>query len=434
MKAIINANLYDFYTYRPNSYIVFDKTIAETGSMKDYRPAADREVIDAKGAFLLPGLVIGHAHLYGAFMRGINLPPLNSTTFREQLEQLYWRVDGGLDLDGVYHSAKTLAMDHIRCGVTAIFDHHASGVDTLGSLSALKKAWVDEIGLRGVFCFETSDRFDVDQCIRENVDFYSKGKSEMHGAMFGMHASMSLSDKTLDKVAEAIGDMPVHVHVGESLEDEEQSVNRYGKRIVERFADKGVVNPGSLFAHCVNIDDREADLTRELGATAVLNITSNMNTANGLPDFRLLKRNDVDVVLGNDSLGSNFAADIRNTLFAMHLRTKNPWWFGYDKLLGCVRNSYRFASNALGVRLGRFEAGYQADFALSDYIPPTELTENNIFGHVLDGIWNSYRPHGVWCAGREKMVRYQVQFDEEAICREARKSAAALWKRIGCPL
>ena len=97
MKAIIHVNLYDFHTYRPDSYILFDKTILRTGPMEEYREEEGWEVVDARGAFLLPGLIIGHAHLYGAFMRGIPLPPLTSTSFREQLEQLYWRVDGALD-------------------------------------------------------------------------------------------------------------------------------------------------------------------------------------------------------------------------------------------------------------------------------------------------------------------------------------------------
>lgn len=431
MRAIINATLYDFHEYRPSSFVLFDKTIEITGPMTEFSPAPDVETIDARGAFLIPGLVIGHAHLYGAFMRGCPLPPLNSINFREQLEQLYWRVDGALDLEGAYHSAASLAMDHIRCGVTTIFDHHASGADIAGTLGQLKKAWVDEIGLRALFCFETSDRFDVDACIRENVDFHAKGASEMHGSMFGMHASLSLSDRTLDKIREAIGDMPLHVHVGESLEDEIESENRYGKRIVERFADKDLVTPNSLFAHCVNIDEREAALMREHGVTAALNVTSNLNTGNGIPDYRLFRRNRIPCVIGNDSLGSNFAADIRNTMFGMHLRTQNPWWFGYSMLLDCVRNGYDYASRMLGVQLGRFLPGYQADFALAEYVPPTDIDADNAWGHVLDGVFNSYRPRSLWCAGKPKMRDYQVLFDEEAICAGARKAARALWRRMG---
>lgn len=431
MKAIINVNLYDFHTYRPDSYLLFEEKIIETGSMKEYKVKAECEVIDAKGAFLIPGLIIGHAHLYGAFMRAIPVPMMNSTSFREQLEQFYWRIDGALDIESSYQSAKALAMDHIRCGVTTIFDHHASGTQIRGTLDALKKGWVDEIGLRGVFCFETSDRFPVGECIRENVEFAEKAHGGMSQAMFGMHASLSLSERTLSSVAEAIGKIPLHVHVGESLEDEEESVARYGKRIVERFVSHGLVTPNSIFAHCVNIDAKEAALMAEYGCTAAINVTSNLNTGNGIPDYRLFKRYGVPVMIGNDSLGTNLASDIRNTMFGMHLRTKNPWWFGYGDLLTCIRNSYDFASGILGVHLGRFESGYEADFALVEYIPPVPLDQNNIWGHVVDGIFNSYRPKSLWCAGKLKMENYQVVFDEESILKETRKCASRAWKRMG---
>lgn len=432
MKAIINASLYDFEQWRPGSYLLFDEEIVEAGPMDAFAPPENlEETTDAKGAVLLPGLVISHAHLYGAFMRGCPFPPFNSTNFRERLEQLYWRLDGGLDVESSYHSALSSAADHIRCGVTTIIDHHASGTAIRGTLAALKKGWVDEAGLRGVFCFETSDRFDVEACIRENVDFYSKGGSKMHAGMFGAHASLSVSDATLDAMAEAMGDMPLHMHVAESLEDEEECLARYGKRIVHRLADKGVVNPNSLFAHCVNIDGAEAALMEQLGATAAVNVTSNMNTGNGLPDYRLLKRYGLPVTIGNDSLGTNLAADIRNTLFATHLRTQNPWWFGYGMLQGCVNNAFDYAGRLLGVGLGRLRAGYAADFALADYHPTTPINAENALGHVLDGVWNSYRPRSLWCAGVPKMRDYQVLLDEAAIAAGARKSAAALWERIG---
>lgn len=63
MKAIINVNLYDFYTYRPDCYLLFEEKIVRTGPMNDYQEEEGWEITDAKGAFLLPGLIIGHAHL-----------------------------------------------------------------------------------------------------------------------------------------------------------------------------------------------------------------------------------------------------------------------------------------------------------------------------------------------------------------------------------
>ena len=62
----------------------------------------------------------------------------------------------------------------------------------------------------------------------------------------------------------------------------------------------------------------------EYGCTAAINVTSNLNTGNGIPDYRLFKRYGIPVIIGNDSLGTNIASDIRNTMFGIHLRTRNP--------------------------------------------------------------------------------------------------------------
>ncbi|GAA0181678.1 putative aminohydrolase SsnA [Clostridium sediminicola] len=432
MKAIINATIYDFYKYKENQYILFDDSIIDVGSMEKYGFSGEyEEVVDIKGSLILPGLIVGHGHMYGAFMRGCNFSPCSPMNFKEHLEQVYWKIDGGLDLDSTYHSGKVMSVDHIKCGVTTLFDHHASGVNIAGTLDQLKKAWVDEAGLRGVFCFETSDRFDINDCISENVNFNNKGKSEKHAAMFGVHASLSVSDETLSKISESIGNIPLHVHIAESLEDQTESIARYGKRIVERFVDFGLVNENSLFAHCVNIDEKEAALMAKYGCTAAINVTSNLNTGNGIPDYRLLKRYGIRTIIGNDSLGTNIASDIRNTLFAMHLRTKSPWWFSYEDILNCVRNSYDYASIILGIKLGRLEKGYKADFLSVDYHAPTEMSENNIWGHIFDGVFNSFHPRNVWCDGQAKLRNYETVLDEEKICAEAKISSKKLWNRIG---
>ena len=365
MKAIINANIYDYHTYQPDSYVLFEGQIRQTGPMAEF-PGAD-EVTDAKGAMLLPGMIVGHAHVYGAFLRGVPLS-LNPESFRELLEQLYWRLDGGLDLEATYHSAQVFGLEHIKYGVTTILDHHASGSAIRGTLAQLKKGICDETGIRGVFCFETSDRFDVDDCIAENLEFARKSAPNFAG-MFGMHASLSVSQETLRKISEVIGNIPVHVHVGESLEDEELSVAQYGRRIVERFDDFGLLNPNSLLAHCVNIDEAEAGIIAERKCTVAMNVLSNMNTSVGLPSHALFKEHGIRAVVGNDSLGVNLASDYRATLYSQHLRQKSAWRFGYGDLLQLIRNVYDYAGELLGIKLGRVQPGYEADMLLAPYLP-----------------------------------------------------------------
>ena len=241
IKAIIHATIYDFYTYIEDGYVVFDDKIIEVGRMQDFSNK-NYQIIEGNESLVLPGLICGHTHLYSAFARGLSLP-FQPKNFQEILDQLWWKVDGKLDLDMVYHSGLVFGLDFLKNGVTTLIDHHASGIDLLGSLNQLKKAVTKDVGLRGIFAFETSDRFDVDACIKENISFSKKNHTDTCRGLFGLHASSSLSDKTLKKVKKVIGDIPIHIHVAESVLDEADSMSKYHKPIINRLVEHGILNP-----------------------------------------------------------------------------------------------------------------------------------------------------------------------------------------------
>jgi cytosine/adenosine deaminase-related metal-dependent hydrolase len=59
-------------------------------------------------------------------------------------------------------------------------------------------------------------------------------------AHFGLHASLTVSDERLKKcIAENNGRVGFHSHAAEGIVDQEDSLTKYGKRVVERFADAG---------------------------------------------------------------------------------------------------------------------------------------------------------------------------------------------------
>ncbi len=433
MKAILHANCYDFETYMPDCYVLFGgpnaTCITEVGPMKNFSKEKADETTDAAGCVLMPGLVIGHGHLYSAFVRGLSLP-FSPGTFTQLLRQLWWRMDAGIDLETCYHSAKVYAVEHVKNGVTTLLDHHAGGT-VRGSLGELKRAFTDEGGLRALYCFETSNRFPVEACIEENTRFAREMRSEKCRGLFGLHASLSLSQESLEKVAKAQGDIPLHVHVGESLEDEVECQNNYGARIVQRFDSFGLLKEDSLLAHCVNIDETEMDLIAKRGCTVAVNPTSNMNTAVGMPNVPLLQSKGIPVMVGNDSLGTNITRCYQNLLYGMHLKSGSAWKFGYNDLLACIQEAYRYASRMLGVKLGRIAPGYQADLVVVPYHVATVMDEKNAFANLVDGVFNGWRPRDVFVAGEEKMRGYQTVYDEEKIYADARACTQKYWKRIG---
>lgn len=438
-NLVINVSTYDFQTFAADRFVLFEDAILAAGPMAELDATLsglgvtrdDCAVTDGKGGMLLPGLVAGHTHLYSTFARGW-LTPFDPVSFQDVLDQLWWKLDRALGRDEVYLSGLAGAGEFLKNGVTTIIDHHASGRVIKGSLDALKQGVVDEGGLRALFCFETSDRFDVDECIEENVSFYQARRSDGRGwcgGMFGMHASSSLSDESLKRIGEASGDMPVHVHVAESREDVDRTRERCGKSIVERFDGFGLLREKSLIAHGVHLGDDAFARLAGRGCSMVFNPTSNMNNGVGLPPVAKAVANDVPWLVGNDGLGFNMNRDYQNLLFT-HQLAHGAGSFNWDWLLGSIRGGYAYVNDLLECRIGRIEAGYDADFFVVPYTAITPVNRDNIFGHFFFGLLDNLTPSHLWSGGRLR-IRDGVLADEAVYRRdEARGVAERLWQDI----
>lgn len=450
MNAVINANYYDFHSYAEHSYVIFDSVIRSIGPMSDFpRAAADfglnaEQVFDAEGRLMLPSLAVCHTHIYSTFSRGMNLP-FAPEDFRQLLEQLWWKLDGELDGELSYASAQVSALGYLKSGVSAIIDHHASGRQILGSLDRLKQAVVDEAGLSAMFCYETSDRFDVDQCIQENIDFSDRAKlsaqeaqstDPLWGGHFGLHASMTLSDATLEKVAKVLDQRPIHIHVAESELDERECRQQHGMSVIKRLDSFGLISPNSLIAHGIYLDDEEMDIIAKRGAWVVVNPSSNMNNGVGLPDVVKMMDKGIPVLLGNDGMSASIVDEWRSLYLGLHHRYGDPTAFGMDRLLEVIRNGYDYFQRMLGVTLGRIEPGYRSDFLLVDYDAPTPMGVANAMGHILFGMSSAFRPSYFWIGGTMKLADYRLKsddlvVDEARVASKGRELSAELWQRLG---
>jgi putative selenium metabolism protein SsnA len=426
MKALVNVRIYDFESYIDNGFILFDTQIVEVGSMDNFRGA--EEVIDCKGSIIMPGLTNCHTHIYSEFARGMSFN-FNPRSFKDILEQLWWKLDKQLDRSAIYFSAMAYGTECISNGVTSIIDHHASELCIDGSLEALNDAVSKRLGMRGIYCFETSDRFPMEECLKENIKF-AVNSSEHTGSMFGLHASMSLSHESLKKVSSILGNIPVHIHVAESMDDVQDCYRNYNKSIVERLYSGGILNKNSILAHCVHINEQEAELIKHCGCYVALNPTSNMNNAVGLPDYELFRKYKINCLLGNDGLGANITRDYLNLMFSMKNRLGSPTRFSMEELVKIIKNGYEYISSSLKIKLGRLEKGYQADFIAIPYDPPTPISKENILGHIIFGVFDGFKPKQVWIDGKQLIDNYKPTFEVGTALEEARLEADKVWKRL----
>ncbi len=415
---------------------VEDGLIKEVGGADLDAKYPDAERLDARGQLIMPGNICAHTHFYGAFSRGLAIPGPAPKDFPEILERLWWPLDQALDEEAVRYSALVCLVDAVKHGTTTLIDHHASPSALEGSLSVIADA-VSEAGLRGVLCYEVTDRYGPESArasIDENVRFLKEaGNYPNIAATFGLHAGLSVSDETLAASKEAVEglDTGFHIHVAEHEADEYDSLNKYGRRVVDRLEAFGILGPKTIVAHAVHIDTAEAVILKETGTWVSHQPRSNMNNAVGAADIEGLLRLGVPVCLGNDGFTNNMWADWKAAYFLHKVAHRDPRRAnGMDIVQMAIHNNAALAKVFFGETApGYLVPGTAADIMLVDYHPITPLSAGNLPWHILFGFESSMVTTTI-VAGRVLMKdRELLTLDEAAIAARAREIVPGVWAR-----
>ncbi len=415
-----------------------DGVIADVSTTVQMRARYPREEeLDAQGRLVMPGLICAHTHFYGLFARGMSLGGEAPARFGEILERLWWHLDKGLGEEDILYSALVCLIDAIRHGTTTLIDHHASPTAISGSLDVIAEA-VERSGLRCCLCYEVSDRDGPEAAqagLEENARLISalKGRQGRLAATFGLHASLTLSDETLAQAVQMAGDLGVgfHIHVAEGTEDVQDSVDKYGMRVVERLADRGVLGPMTIAAHCVHVNDNELHILKQTGTRVVHNPRSNMNNAVGVARVPDMLEQGIEVGLGNDGFSNNMFREMKTAYLLHKLARGDPRVLGADQVLRmAIRNNANTAALFFPRRLGELSPGAFADIVILEYLPPTPLTVDNLPWHVIFGMDGSQVSTTIVDGQVLMRERELVGVDEEAVCARARDLAGRLWQRL----
>jgi len=404
-----------------------DGTVGQVHDLPRPRAGRGPAPLDAQGKLLMPALINCHTHLYSTLARGISLPGRAPRNFPEILKKLWWRLDCALNEDDVYYSALIGLIDSAKCGVGTLVDHHSSPNACLGSLDRIEQSF-REVGLRGVLCYETSDRNGVARAhdgIRENVRFIERTRANdgLVSANFGLHASFTLSDATIRRAVEANQSLGTgfHVHVAEDRCDE---------GAVRRLRDLGVLDERALAAHCVHVNRADISALARHRVNVIHNPQSNCNNAVGAQKLLEMMRRKVLVGLGSDGYSPRMWEEFKTAFHVQKLIAGDPRVAYAEAYAAALLNNRTIAKKVWGLDIGRIATGAKADLILVDYYPPTPLDSTNLFGHILFGIANA-PIDSLLVDGRFVLRNKQcVNIDERAVAEKAATQARALWKRF----
>ena len=265
-------------------------------------------------------------------------PPSRPTNFLSILQQVWWRLDVALDFEMLRWSAMLGAVEALRCGTTAIIDHHEGPNAIEGSLQVIAEACA-EVGVRVTCAYGVTDRWqdngsmwaDPTSVPPAMTSAAARGLAECERfirgggrGMVGVHAAFTCSNDTLEAAAGLARhlEVGVHVHVAEGAID-----TPAGTRLQHLSTDDW------LLVHCVHLD-------RSLAGTIAHNPRSNMNNAVGYA--RPAQRPNT-VALGTDGIGADMIEEFRLAYVAHRASdvTASP-----DEAWQWLANGWRLMPNA----------------------------------------------------------------------------------------
>ena len=415
-----------------------DNIILEVGNTQDLKEKYKAyEFIDAEGNIIMPGLINTHHHIYSAFARGLILDNPPARKFTDILKNVWWKIDKKLKSEDIKYSAYTTLIDCVKNGVTTVFDHHASPMAIEGSLFIIADAAKD-LGIRGVYSYEVSDR-DGDEVlntgIKENVNFInyaSNLEDDMTKGMFGMHASFTLSDESLNKCVESMKglDAGYHIHVAEGIEDLNHCLEYHDKRVVERLMDFGILGEKTLAVHCIHINKKEIDILKKTNTNVINNPESNMGNAVGCAPVMEMMKNEVTVGLGTDGYTSDMLESMKmeNIIHKHNLCDSNVGFAETSKMI--FENNSKIAAQYFNKPLGILKEGAYADIIVVDYNPLTPINKNNLNGHIMFGL-SGRSVETTIINGKVIMKNREIiTVDEKKIFDESREVAEKLWEKL----
>jgi cytosine/adenosine deaminase-related metal-dependent hydrolase len=375
-------------------------------------------ILDCRRRLVTKSFGCGHHHIYSALARGMPAPSKPPHNFVEILEYVWWHLDKSLDTEMIEASALVSALYCAKNGVTFVIDHHASPRAIENSLETIAAAF-DRIGISHLLCYEISDRDGEnarEEGLRETDSFLSSGRQ----GHVGLHASFTVGDELLHRAVDLAHkhNTGIHVHVAEDAVDQEFCLKQYNKRVVQRYADAGVLDlPKSIFSHCIHLDENEKNLIRRSAVYVVQNTESNLNNNVGVANYRELGEN---IILGTDGMHSDMLRSAK-AAFLEGQATE-----GLD--MAGVYSRFRKVNDY--IRIHGFKGDGDNNLVILDYDSPTDIHEGNFCGHFVYGIGarhvDSVISSGKLIVENKKLLTVE----EDEILAFSREMGRKLWEKL----
>ncbi|MDT5269096.1 MAG: 5-methylthioadenosine/S-adenosylhomocysteine deaminase [Acidobacteriota bacterium] len=342
-----------------------------------------REVIDARGGAIIPGLINGHTHVPMSLFRGI----ADDLDLQEWLTKYIFPAE-----------AKNVTEEFVRAGTQlGLAEMIRGGTTTYCDMYYFEDAVAEETeraGVRGllgetVIDFPVPDNKTWPAAMAYTERFVARWKgNKLITAAIAPHAPYTVSEAHLREVR-AFSDRtgaPVVTHVAETRKEVEDITRDHGASPVEYLARIGFLGPRDVFAHTVHLTEGEISLLKQNGVGSVHNPQSNMKLASGVAPVPQMLKAGVAVGLGTDGAASNNDLDMweeMDTAAKLHkLSSGDPKVITAEEALTLATIGGARALH-MDSDIGSLEEGKRADLVVVDLDSLHQTPRYNLYSHLV---------------------------------------------------
>ena len=356
----------------PSETVLTGVAVAITnGRVTDIMPAADARVkyqpsvaIERPNHVLLPGLINVHTHAAMTLFRGL----ADDLPLEMWLKAGIWPAENRwVSAEMVRDGTELAIAEMLRAGITCFSDQYFFPEIVAETAVDLQMRAV--VGTP-VVDFPNAWAGDAAECLSKGSDLVHDPYADhpLIGTCFAPHSTYALSDESflqLRVIADQL-DTPVQIHLHETADEVAESVERTGKRPLQRLADLGLVNAA---LHAIHMNTAEIELLSAAGVSVAHCPKSNMKLGSGIAPLAAFRAAGVRVAIGTDSAASNNNLDILDELRVAALLTKAV---SGDATELSAHAALRMATLdaaitlGLGQETGSIEAGKSADLTCID--------------------------------------------------------------------
>jgi 5-methylthioadenosine/S-adenosylhomocysteine deaminase len=349
----------------------------EGGRIAAVGPAAEidaryrgREVLDAGGGIVLPGLINAHTHAPMVLFRGI----ADDLRLMDWLQKYIFPAEArNVTAEFVKAGTRLAALEMIRSGTTTFVDMYYFEDQVA---EAAKEAGMRAVAGETLIEFPAPDNKTIPDALAYTDRFLKRWAGDpLVVPAVAPHSTYLASPDTL-KAARALADTygaPILVHLSEAPDEQKQIQERYKKTSTEHLRDLGVLRKGVLGAHGVWLTAGDRAILKEAGAGVAHCPQSNMKTTSGPAPVREMLAEGLRLGLGTDGAASNNDLDMFEEMLTAALLAKHAT---ADPTVAPAPAVLEMATlggaRALGMedRLGSLEAGKRADLVVVDLSAP----------------------------------------------------------------